>query len=212
MAETCMASDFDFPCDDLVQLSIAFNMLGKHRFGRVWMAAGDMTIPARIGQFRRHSPDIIAMARWANKAIVQCVRNGWLPVIYFEGDRRFRYFDNPNGREVSRVHIRPIDHDERGQVEFDEGNMAYCMVDVDSFPETLKNKYPAPSTLTPGPSREFAAFDTELDAIFRDIPVRSAPRDVIAELKRRFSGDWPERTTRYERIREARQRALDVRR
>lgn len=206
-----MASNFDFPRDDLVQLSVAFNMLGKHRFGQAWDAVGDMTIAARIGQSRSHSPDILAMARWANKAIVQCVRNGWLPVIYFEGDRRFRYFDNPNGREVSCVHIRPIDGDERGQVEFEDGYTVYCVADVSGFTDIIKAKFGARAEYTPGPKRKFADFDAALDKLFREISPRTPTVDVRRVINKTFEGDRPQKTTMYERIDEARERALAVR-
>lgn len=211
MAETCMASNFDFPRDDLVQLSVAFNMLGKHRFGQAWDAVGDMTIAARIGQFRRHSPDILAMARWANKAIVQCVLNGWLPVIYFEGDQRFRYFDNPNGREASRVHIRPIDGEERGQVEFEDGYTVYCVADVSEFTDTIKAKFGVRAEYTPGPKRKFPEFDAALDELLREMAPASPTSEIIRAINKKFKGESPQSTTLYQRIDEARARVLDVR-
>lgn len=211
MAETCMASNFDFPRDDLVQLSVAFSMLGKHRFGQAWDAAGDLTIAARIGQSRRHSPEILAMARWANKAIVQCVRNGWLPVIYFEGDRRFRYFDNPNGREVRRVHIRPIDHDERGQVEFADGYTAFCVADVSGFLDVVKEKFGVRAEYTPGPKRKFLECDAALDELLREMPSACPTSEIIRALNKKLKTKLPEKTTLYQRIDEARTRALDIR-
>jgi len=199
------------PDDDIVQLSVAYNMIGKHRFGGSWTSAGDMTIAARMGQSRRHAPEILSMARWTMKALFTCIYNGWLPLIYFEGDRRIRYFDNPDGRSIWRVHVRPVDGDERGQVEFEKGDMAYCMVDVGKFLETLKSKFSEQDVPKPGRPRKFPEFDDALDKVLSVIPAGSKNKEIIAEMGSQYSGGWPGKSTQHVRINEARQRALSVR-
>jgi hypothetical protein len=211
MAEPPMTSELQFPGEDIVQLSVAFNMLGKHRFGQEWETVGDMTLVTHLGQSRRHSVDVRAMAGWANKAMMQCVRNGWLPVIYFEGDRRHRYFDNPNGREICRVHVRPLDNDERGQIEFADGSTAFCVSDVCGFVGVLKAKFGARAEIKPGPKREFAEFDAPLDLLFQEISPRTSTADVRRAINKAFKGNQPKKSTLYQRIDEARERALAIR-
>jgi hypothetical protein len=204
------APDGVLPADDLDHLEIAFNMLGRHRYGGAW--GKGMARRVRLGHGARKLSEHDRMARWALKALTQCVENGWLPLFYFVGEqhvRRVEYYRNPDGFALHALYPKPTDDGEAGgQIELTIGDIHPCMVDIGNFVLTLQRKFGAASKRR-GPKRSFLDFDAALDKFYEDHPTATPAKEVIDTLRGTFKGKWPGDTVMYERIAEAAQRALD---
>ena len=200
----------DLPTDDLRHLEEAFNRLGEHKFGSQWPS--DMSERVRLGSKQSESvedgeADILSMGRWALSALEQCVQNGWLPLVYFVGDRRIWYYSSSGEPPLHALYPRPT-NDAEGQIELVGGGIHSCMVDLRNFSRILRTKFGEKSASKRGRKPRFEDFDTALDDFFRDNSVRTEPKNVIHALKATFGGEWPQHTTKYNRIEDARQRAM----
>lgn len=200
------ASEFHFPTDALVPLGVAFDMIGAHRFGARWTT--DMTAAVRLGQ-RSRDPDQRALGCWALKALTQCVENGWLPLIYFSGRKRIRYFEAPNGLALHALYPRPTS-DFVGQIELDGGDIFPCMVDVSRLGQTLREKFGKRQGNSRGRPPEYREIDGVLDTYFMDNPPSTPNVNVIQDIGRLVAeSSLPRKTTLHDRINKARDRAKD---
>lgn len=196
------------PLDDLVDVEIAFNMIGVHRFGYDWR--GDITRLVRLGSLGKKRDRSAMMGRWALKALLQCVQNGWLPLFYFIGERptrRIEFYRNPDGLALHALYPKPLDNEAGGQIELDGGAIYPCMVDIGGLPALLTRKFGA-KTARRGPARRFTEFDEALDLYFLSHPIKTPHKDIISALGVIFKGEWPGSTVRHARINEAIDRAL----
>lgn len=201
--------DISLPADDLAHLEVAFDLLGKHRFGGEW--GKNMSRLVRLGERSKAPGELGAMARWALDALTICVQNGWLPLYYFEGDstvRRIEFFRNPDGLVIVALYPKPTDDIEQGgMIEVSGGGIFPCMVNLADFDSVLVRKFGAAQKRR-GPRRQFSDFDDALDDIFQTLSTGTSGKDVISALRLTFKGQWPKRTTMYARIDEAAQRAI----
>ncbi len=200
-----MNSGDEFPADDLQHLQVAFNQLGRHKFGSAWPT--DMVDSVRIGKRPPRGSDRQIMGQWALRALKQCVQNGWLPLVYFDGDRRVWYYSNPDGHSLHNLFPRPTE-DECGQIQLANGEIHFCMVNLRDFASVLTSRYSKKASARPGRSREYKDFDEALDRLFLDHPTSLKPKEVKALLSSYFKGKEPGRTTVYTRIEEAQERAI----
>lgn len=197
-----ITSKLDLPTDDLRHLEEAFNALGKHRYGAQWPTdmAGHMRLGPKSNELSEHD---VEMGRWAISALVQCVQNGWLPLVYFKGDRRTWYYSSSDGPSLFALYPRPTDDDE-GQIELEGGKIYPCMVNLRDFPKLVRAKFANKRTAKRGRKRQFNEFDEALAELFSHNPPGMRASEVILSLKASFKGPWPGRATMYERINEAR--------
>lgn len=198
-------SKTELPSDELKHLEDAFNALGKHKFGTQWPTglARHMRLGPKSNELSKHD---VEMGRWAISALVQCVQNGWLPLVYFRGVRRIWYYSSSNEPSLFALYPRPTDDDE-GQIELEGGKIYPCMVDLRDFPKLLRTKFEKQPTAKRGRKRQFEEFDEALAEFFNHNPPGMRASEVILSLKASFKGPWPERSTMYERINEARSNA-----
>ena len=207
--EGCGSLDKDLfahPLDDLVHLKDAFDQLGRYRFGRtLW--SDDMARAVRLGT-KNVEPEKMERAQWALTALIQCVQNGRLPLVYFVGTRRIGDFENHDGQALHALYPEPEDG-EPGLIELADGGGIYpCMVHVGGFPEVLKRYYGPPSARRRGPKRGFADLDAKLDAYFVGHYIGTRTVDVYRDIKAENPDlDWPSPTVWKQRIKEARERA-----
>lgn len=197
---------FALPLDVLVHLKDAFDQLGRHRFGRsLW--SNDMARAVRLG-VKSVEPEKLKRAQWALTALIQCVQNGRLPLVYFVGTRRIWYFENHDGQALHALYPEPEDG-EPGMIELADGGGIYpCMVDVSGFPEVLKRYYGPPSSRRRGPKRGFADLDAKLDGYFVGHYIGTRTVDVYRDIKAENPDlKWPSPTVWKQRIKEARERA-----
>jgi len=196
--------DRAFPADSIVPLQTAFDMLGRYAFVSAWTE--DMARCVRLGR-RDIDLERRAMGRWALKALRACVRNGWLPLFYFVEGRRIRYFENPNGFELSDLYPQPID-DEPGQIELSDGATYPCEVDATGFGRLLRRKFPMQRETQRGRRPKYPEFRAELDRYFRENPFRTLNGRVIQDLGKLLpESQLPKKTTLHEQIDKARDRA-----
>lgn len=197
-------TDLSFPADNLAHLRTAFDMLGNYRFGPLWTK--HMAATVRLGQ-RSKDKNLRVRGQWALKALTQCVENGWLPLVYFMGGRRVRYFESPDGLSLSALYPQPTDAVE-GQIELRGGDIYPCMVHIADFHRVLRSKFALPNTIKRGPSRKHTEFDGALDRFFENNPLSAPYRAIFEELRHTLRPcSWPPRSTAYRRIDEARARA-----
>lgn len=198
--ENLINLEHDFPPDKLVHLRTAFDLLGRHRFGGAWSL--DTFMAVRVG-FKDVTADHLARGRWALKALVQCVENGWLPLIYYPVNRRIRYFDDRDGPSLEALYPQPTD-EEGGLIELAKGKMYSCMVDINGFESTLRARFGQKSSRKRGPDRQFKELDEALEQYFSENPTSKKNIDVYSELRsQKVTLDWPGKTVRNERINEA---------
>lgn len=196
-------TEFSLPADDIVPLGNAFDLIGRHRFGQRWTK--DMARAVRLGQ-RSRDREKRARGNWALKALRQCVENGWLPLVYFVGSRRVRYFDASDGPTLHALYPQPTD-DLEGQIELDGGDIHLCMVDASNLSDVLRRKFPNPSANRTGPHRNFLRFEEELDRYFNDRPLDTRGCEVFRDLGKILPEEFlPSRATAYRLIDEARKR------
>ncbi len=181
-------------------------MLGEHKFGAQWPS--DMSKRVRLGR-KQSEPiadngvNIFDMGRWALAALVQCVQNGWLPLVYFVGDRRIWYYSSSGEPPLHALYPRPTS-DAEGQIELAGGGIYCCMVDLRNFSRILRTKFGERSAAKRGRKRQFEEFDQALAEFFLHNPPMTPAREIIEFLNASFKGPWPGRSTRYDRIEEAR--------
>ncbi|RIA46564.1 hypothetical protein DFR49_1106 [Hephaestia caeni] len=196
-------SEFSLPADDLGPLGNAFDMIGRHRFGPRWTT--DMARAVRLGQ-RSRDREKRARGNWAVKALTQCVENGWLPLVYFVGGRRVRYFDDSHGPTLHALYPQPTE-DLEGQIELKGGDIHPCMVDASDLSDVLRRKFPKPSANRTGPRRNFLRFEEELDRYFNDHPLDTRGCEVIRDLGKILPEEsMPSRASAYRLIYEATKR------
>lgn len=197
-------TDLRLPTDDLANLRTAFDMLGSHQFGSLWTK--DMAATVRLGQ-RSKDKDLRVRGQWALKALTQCVENGWLPLVYFMGDRRVRYFESPDGLALSALYPRPTDAFE-GQIELRGGDIYPCIVDIAGFHGVLRSKFALPGAPKRGPRRKYPEYEQALDQFFAVSPLAAPYRAIINELRQTLPpSQLPPRSTEYRLIDEAKGRA-----
>jgi hypothetical protein len=196
--------DSNLAADDFVPLRAAFDMLGKHLCGPLW--ANDMATVVRLGQ-RGTNPEGHARGRQVLRALVQCVENGWLPLLYFVDHRRVWYFENPAGPRLVALYPQPTD-DGEGQIELEVGSIFPCMVNVSDFLGVLRTKYARPSAHRRGRPPRFLELDEVLGRYFAHNPTSTPNGLVIRDLGALLGDDQiPGKTTLHERINAARNRA-----
>ena len=207
-------ADDEFPQDDTTHLSVAFNMLGRHKFGAQWPK--EMTKVVRLGPRRRnYDPESRSKGQWTLKALRQCIHNGWLPLFYFTdgpSGKRINYFENPNGPPLDALYPQPIDDEECGQILLHDNEIYWCKVDVSEFASVLRTKFQDGAIGKRGPVRTFKGFDNALEIFFKENPTGLRNGEVTNALKLTFKGTWPEKTTRNIRINEARDKVIAERR
>lgn len=200
VASLC-TSNLDLPRNEIVHLRTAFDILGRHRFGDGWSTTMFMVV--RIGT-KGFSADERARGDWALRALVQCVENGWLPLVYFPENRRVRYFENSDGPSLHALYPQPTD-EEGGVIELTKGEFYPCMVDISNFKQMLRTKFGQKSGRKRGPTRTFNEVDEALNQYFEQNPSSKSNMDVYSELKaEKPTLLWPGKTVRNERINEAR--------
>lgn len=191
------------PADDLVELEVAFDMLGRHRFGNGWPSG--MAKHVRLRQRSKDREDLDIMARWALRALNQAVQNGWLPLTYFIGDqsiRRVNYFGNPDGYALHALYPRPTE-DNGGQIELDDGAIYPCLVNIRDFTTVLTKNFGEKAKR--GRKRGFLKFDVALDDFYQTNPTSLPHRTVLDALREVLPDDvdWPKETIQHRRINEA---------
>lgn len=203
-------SKTDLPTDDLRHLEEAFNRLGEHKFGSQWPS--DMSERVRLGSKQSKSvadgeADILSMGRWALSALEQCVQNGWLPLLYFVGDRKVWYYTSSGEPTLLALYPKPTT-EEYGQIELFKGGIHPCMVDLRDFSKILIRKFGEKSATKRGPKRGFKDLDMALDNFFAQNSPSKENHEVHLELRaQKPELHWPGKTVRNERINEAKHRA-----
>ena len=197
-------TDFSLPADDLVHLRTAFDIIGRNRFGSLW--TNDMATVVRLGQ-RSGCGTKRECGQWALKTLTQCVQNGWLPLIYFAGGRRIRYFERPDGPGLHALYPQPTD-DEEGQAELAGGDIYPCMVDVSGLSSVLRGKFSKAVTSKRGRPPRYTEINEVLDRYFEDAWPDTPNGQVIKDIGGLVSPEQlPQSTTLHHRINEARDRA-----
>lgn len=194
-----------FPDDDLSPLHDAFDLIGEHVFSVQWPSG--MTKHVRLGR-RRVAGELYYMGKWVQKALVQCVQNGWLPLIYFKDGRRIWYFDSSNEPCLYLIYPQPTD-ESFGQIELEGGAVYECMVDLRGFRKLLRAKFGDGAKAKPGRKRGYPQLDIALTNYFEKFGRSDPAKDVITYLEQILTkADWPRsQSTLYDRIREARDRS-----
>jgi hypothetical protein len=192
--------EFRLPADDFVSLATAFDKIGKYRFGTDWSA--NMAATVRLGK-RSRDPDRRAKGQWTLRALTQCVENNWLPLVYFKGRKRVRYFEAPEGLALHALYPHPAD-DLEGQVELEGGDIHPCMIDASDLSDVLRRKFPKPTANQTGPRRGFLKFEAELQGYFNDHPLDTRGCEVIRDMGKILpEASMPSRATAYRLIDEA---------
>lgn len=195
------------PADDLVELEVAFDMLGRHRFGAAWPE--NMAERVRLGRGISGRDELDTMARWALGALMQSVQNGWLPLIYFVGERRTRrvvYYDEPDGPALVALYPNPA-MEAGGQIELADGAIYPCRVNVRGFAALLAERFGQRARR--GPKSNFEEFRAALDYFYLENPPSASAAETINSLRKWFTGAWPKKTALYDHIRDAQLRAIE---
>ena len=199
-----VTTGFNLAHDDLASLRTAFHMVGKHRFDSLWTA--DMATVVRLGQ-RKGNPDQRKRGRWAVSALLQCVHNGWLPLIYFVGGRRIRYSENLDGPSLCSLYPEPVDGEE-GQAELSDGGIYPCLVNLAGFAGLLRRKFGSPDARTRGRPPLYPEFQQALDRYFIENPTTTRNTEVIHDIAKVVGVTrLPKNTVLNERISSARHAA-----
>ena len=198
-------TQFSLPTDDFAPLATAFDKIGKYRFGPEWSA--NMAATVRLGK-RSRDPDQRAKGQWTLRALTQCVENGWLPLVYFKGTKRVRYFDASEGPALRALYPQPTD-DQGGQVELEDEGIYPCMVDTSGLARILREKFGKPKLSTRGRPRRYVEIGRVLDEYFKSHPPATPNMVVIKDVgglvpKAELPGD----TVLHERVNDARDRAI----
>lgn len=200
-------TEFSLPVSDHVPLGTAFDIIGKHQFGPLW--ANDMAAAVRLGRRRAFDIEKQARGQWALKALTQCVENGWLPLVYFADDRRFRYAEGSGGPTLHALYPQPTD-DTEGQIELVGGDIFPCMIDTAKLADVLRAKFAVQEASKRGPQRKHLEFREALERLLESGSMGASYRVYFDELRQILPpSSWPPRSTVYHLIDEARKRAVD---